>query len=97
MKLNASFTVIVNLTTIPDSFLVIARLQKVQIVASEIDGKAKEISSDYDASLDQFSPLFYRLTRDFETEFDRYQLDEVAVAAITPLVYIHRRMTYGLD
>ncbi|KIK61690.1 hypothetical protein GYMLUDRAFT_199260 [Collybiopsis luxurians FD-317 M1] len=71
---------------IEDEAELIARLQKVQIVGSEIDAKAKEISSDYDASLDQFSPLFYKLTRDFETEFDRYQLDEVVVAAITPLV-----------
>ncbi|KAF9071594.1 GC-rich sequence DNA-binding factor-like protein-domain-containing protein [Rhodocollybia butyracea] len=64
----------------------IARLQQVQLVATDIDAKAKELSSNYDASLDQFSPLFYKLTTDFDSEFERYRLDEVVVAAITPLV-----------
>ncbi|KAJ3721075.1 GC-rich sequence DNA-binding factor-like protein-domain-containing protein [Lentinula raphanica] len=64
----------------------IARLQQVQIVTSEIDLKAKELSSDYDASLDQFSPLFYKLTSEFGSELDRYRLDEVVVGAIMPLM-----------
>lgn len=64
----------------------IARLQQVQLVTTEIDAKVQALSSDYDASLDEFSSLFYKLTTDFETEFDRYRLDEVVVAAIAPLV-----------
>ncbi|KAF5387349.1 hypothetical protein D9757_005818 [Collybiopsis confluens] len=71
---------------IEDEAELIARLQRVQIVASEIDAKSKAIASDYDASLEEFSPLFYKLSHDFESEFDRYRLDEVAVAAITPLI-----------
>lgn len=64
----------------------IARLQQVQLVTTEIDAKVQALSSDYDASLDEFSSLFYKLTTEFETEFDRYRLDEVVVAAIAPLV-----------
>lgn len=64
----------------------IARLQQVQLVTTEIDAKVQALSSDYDASLDEFSSLFYKLTTEFGTEFDRYRLDEVVVAAIAPLV-----------
>ncbi|KAJ3918762.1 GC-rich sequence DNA-binding factor-like protein-domain-containing protein [Lentinula edodes] len=71
---------------IEDEAELIARLQQIHIVTNEIDAKAKELSADYDASLDQFSPLFYRLTSEFEPELDRYRLDEVVVGAITPLV-----------
>ncbi|KAK7056344.1 hypothetical protein VNI00_002898 [Paramarasmius palmivorus] len=67
----------------------IARLQQVQLVASEIDSKAKEIGSLYEVSLEGFSPLFYKLMTEYEREFDKYRLDEVVVAAIAPLV---RRM-----
>jgi hypothetical protein len=66
--------------------LVIARLQQVQLVASEIDSKAKEIGSLYEVSLEGFSPLFYKLMTEYEREFDKYRLDEVVVAAIAPLV-----------
>ncbi|KAE9398533.1 TFP11-domain-containing protein [Gymnopus androsaceus JB14] len=66
-----------------------SRLQQVQLVTTDIDAKVRAFSSDYDASLDDFSLLFYKLTTDFEAEFDRYRLDEVVVAAIAPLV---RRM-----
>ncbi|KAL0571701.1 hypothetical protein V5O48_010262 [Marasmius crinis-equi] len=64
----------------------IARLQQVQLVATEIDAKAKELSSVYEVSLDQFSPLFYKLMSEYDREFEKYQLDELIVAAITPLV-----------
>ncbi|KAE9388629.1 TFP11-domain-containing protein [Gymnopus androsaceus JB14] len=67
-------------------FTVIARLQQVQLVMMDIDAKVKVFSSDYDASLDNFSLLFYKLTTNFEAKFDCYQLDEVVVAAIAPLV-----------
>ncbi|EEB91113.1 hypothetical protein MPER_10584, partial [Moniliophthora perniciosa FA553] len=67
----------------------IARLQQVQLVATEIDNKAKEVGSLYEVSLEGFSPLFYKLMTEYEREFERYRLDEVVVAAIAPLV---RRM-----
>jgi len=65
---------------------VIARLQKVQIVANEIDAKAKELASVYEATLDPFSPIIYKFVSEFGKEFVRYRLDEVVVAAIAPLV-----------
>ncbi|KAJ8079505.1 hypothetical protein PM082_011092 [Marasmius tenuissimus] len=67
----------------------IARLQQVQLVATDIDVKAKELASVYEVSLDQFSPLFYKLMSEYDREFDKYRLDELVVAAIAPLV---RRM-----
>ncbi|KAJ3989288.1 GC-rich sequence DNA-binding factor-like protein-domain-containing protein [Lentinula detonsa] len=71
---------------IEDEAELIARLQQIQIVTNEIDAKAKELAADYHASLDQFSPLFYQLTSQFESELDRYRLDEVVVGAIMPLM-----------
>ena len=65
---------------------VIARLQQVQLVVTDIDIKAKELASVYEASLDQFSPLFYKLMSEHDREFDKYHLDELVVAAIAPLV-----------
>ncbi|KAJ7463399.1 GC-rich sequence DNA-binding factor-like protein-domain-containing protein [Mycena galericulata] len=72
----------------------IARLQQVQIVAGEIDAKSKELASVYEASLEPFSPLFYKLVDQFSREFEKYRLDEVVVAAIAPLV---RRMVATWD
>lgn len=86
MRLNVSTYDPLSRTSMLTSITVIARLQQIHIVTNEIDAKAKELSADYDASLDQFSPLFYRLTSEFEPELDRYRLDEVVVGAITPLV-----------
>ena len=73
---------------------VIAALQRVQIVANEIGTKSKEVSSSYDASLDAFDPLFDKLTEQFPTDFDKYRLDEVVVAAIAPLF---RRLVAAWD
>ncbi|KAG6897813.1 hypothetical protein C0992_010617 [Termitomyces sp. T32_za158] len=67
----------------------IERLQKVQLVANDINAKAKELSSMYEVSLEPFSPLFYGLVDQFSREFERYRLDEIVVAAIAPIV---RRM-----
>ncbi|KAJ7625563.1 GC-rich sequence DNA-binding factor-like protein-domain-containing protein [Roridomyces roridus] len=67
----------------------IARLQQVQIVASEIDVKSKQLASEYEMSLEPFSPLFYKLVDQYSLEFEKYRLDEIVVAAIAPLV---RRM-----
>lgn len=78
-----------NLVDILKSSLVIARLQKVQIVANDINAKAKELASVYEVSLEPFSPLFYTLVDQFSREYERYRLDEIVVAAIAPLV---RRM-----
>jgi tuftelin-interacting protein 11 len=69
--------------------LVIARLQKVQLVANNINATAKELISVYEVSLELFSPFFYTLVDQFSWEFEKYRLDEIVVAAIAPLV---RRM-----
>ncbi|THV05580.1 TFP11-domain-containing protein [Dendrothele bispora CBS 962.96] len=74
---------------VEDEAELIARLQQVQIIANEIDAKAKELASVYEVSLDPFSPIIYKLVSEYENEFRRYRLDEVVVAAIAPLV---RRM-----
>ncbi|KAF7327485.1 Tuftelin-interacting protein 11 [Mycena kentingensis (nom. inval.)] len=64
----------------------IARLQQVQIMANDIDAKSKELASVYEASLEDFTPLFYKLVSEFAREVEKYRLDEVIVAAIAPLV-----------
>ncbi|KAH0836672.1 TFP11-domain-containing protein [Lanmaoa asiatica] len=63
----------------------ISRLQKVSLVVDEINTKSRELASVYEATLDDFSPLFSKLLQ-FPTEFDRYRLDEIIVAAIAPTV-----------
>jgi len=65
---------------------VIARLQQVNLVVDDIGAKAKELASVYEASLDDFSPLFSKLLVQYPAEFDRYRLDEIVVAAIAPMV-----------
>lgn len=64
---------------------VISRLQQVSLVVDEINTKSRELASVYEATLDDFSPLFSKLLQ-FPTEFDRYRLDEIVVAAIVPIV-----------
>ena len=66
--------------------LVILRLQQVHLVADELVVRSKELSSAEDASLEAFSPIFRKLLEQFPREFDLYHLDELVVAAITPLV-----------
>jgi tuftelin-interacting protein 11 len=65
---------------------VISRLQQVTLVVDEINAKSRQLASVYEATLDDFSPLFSRLLVEFPTEFDRYRLDEIVVAAIAPIV-----------
>lgn len=55
------------------------------LVVDEINTKSRELASVHDATLDDFSPLFSKLLQ-FPTEFDRYRLDEIIVAAIAPTV-----------
>ena len=64
---------------------VISRLQQVSLVVDEINTKSRELASVYEATLDDFSPLFSELLQ-FRTEFDKYRLDEIVVAAIAPTV-----------
>ncbi|KAG9312994.1 Tuftelin interacting protein N terminal-domain-containing protein [Chiua virens] len=52
----------------------ISRLKEVSLVVSEISSKSRELASVYEATLDDFSPLFSKLLR-FPTEFDKYRLD----------------------
>jgi tuftelin-interacting protein 11 len=69
--------------------LVISRLQQVSLVAKDIQSLSQELSSVYEISLEPFTPFVYKLVSQFSDEFDKYQLDEIIVAAIAPLV---RRM-----
>jgi len=68
------------------SLSVISRLQRVHIVVKDISDHSKEMSSSYDASLESFTPHFQKLSDLFPREFDKYRLDEVVVAAVTPFV-----------
>ncbi|KAF8074956.1 GC-rich sequence DNA-binding factor-like protein-domain-containing protein [Lyophyllum atratum] len=79
---------------VADEAELIERLQKVQLVANDINAKAKELASVYEVSLEPFSPLFYTLVDQFSREFERYRLDEIVVAAIAPLI---RRMVANWD
>ncbi|KAF8625289.1 hypothetical protein AX15_005462 [Amanita polypyramis BW_CC] len=74
---------------VEDEAELIARLQQVSLVANDIQSLSKELSSVYEVSLEPFSPFIYKLTSQFSDELDMYQLDEIVVAAIAPLV---RRM-----
>lgn len=64
---------------------VISRLQQVSLIVDEINTKSRELASIYEATLDDFSPLFSKLLQ-FSPEFDKYRLDEIVVAAIVPIV-----------
>ncbi|KAF8159556.1 GC-rich sequence DNA-binding factor-like protein-domain-containing protein [Crassisporium funariophilum] len=74
---------------VEDEAGLIARLQRVQIVANDINTTAKELASSYEVSLEPFSPYFQTLIHEFAYEYDKYRLDEIVVAAIGPIV---RRM-----
>ncbi|TFK29732.1 TFP11-domain-containing protein [Coprinopsis marcescibilis] len=71
---------------VDDEAELISRMQQIQIVANEIHVLSKELASMYEISLDPFSPLVHRLVTQFPNEFDKYQLDEVVVAAVAPLL-----------
>lgn len=77
-----------------DSFVVvISRMQQINLVVDDINTQAKQMASAYEVSLDPFSPLFSKLLVQFPTEFDRYRLDEIVVAAIAPSVGFERDFT----
>ncbi|KAI5995452.1 GC-rich sequence DNA-binding factor-like protein-domain-containing protein [Pisolithus albus] len=69
-----------------DEAELISRLQRITLVTDEIGTKSKELSSTYEANLDDLSPLFSKLLVEFPAEFDKYHLDEIVVAAILPMV-----------
>lgn len=66
--------------------LVIARLQQIHLVIDDIHSEATQLSASYEPTLDPFSPSFHKLLGQFASDFDRYRLDEVVVAAISPVV-----------
>lgn len=67
--------------------LVIRRLQAVHLVVDEINVKAREVAqSDYEPTLDIFDEQIDKLLNYFGKEYERYRLDEIVVAAITPIV-----------
>jgi tuftelin-interacting protein 11 len=61
-------------------------MQQINLVVDDINVQAKDLASVYEVSLDPFSPHFSKLLVQFPSEFDRYRLDEIVVAAIAPLV-----------
>lgn len=48
--------------------------------------KSKQVASHYEASLDVFTADFDKLSLEYSTEYELYQLDEVVVGAIAPYV-----------
>ena len=65
---------------------VITRLQQVHLVVDDINSEAKQVSASYEPTLDIFSPSFDKLLGQFAGDVDRYRLDEIVVAAISPVV-----------
>ncbi|THH29774.1 hypothetical protein EUX98_g4418 [Antrodiella citrinella] len=62
----------------------ISRLQQVHLIVDDISTQATQLESLYEASLDPFSPHFDKLLGLYPKEYERYHLDEIVVAAITP-------------
>lgn len=52
----------------------------------DINVRAKEAASTYEATLEPFSVSFDKLVGLYPNEFDRYRLDEIVIAAIAPVV-----------
>lgn len=93
-KLNVRPTISFRFIAETDSFVVvISRMQQINLVVDDINTQAKQMASAYEVSLDPFSPLFSKLLVQFPTEFDRYRLDEIVVAAIAPSVGFERDFT----
>ena len=68
-------------------YLVIERLQAVHLVVDDINSTSRDVAkSDYEPSLEVFSASISRLLSDYSTEYDRYRMDEIVVAAVTPTV-----------
>jgi tuftelin-interacting protein 11 len=67
-------------------FVVIARLQQVQLLANDINTTTKELTSVYEVSLEPFSPHFQKLISEYSYEYEKYRLDEIVVAAIAPVI-----------
>jgi len=65
---------------------VISRLQNVHLIVDDIKTRSEQSSGDYEPSLEAFSPPIERLLTEFAQEYDQYHLDEIVVAAITPVV-----------
>ena len=61
-------------------------MQQVRLVVDDIQILSRQQASDYEASLEPFSPYFHKLLSQFPSEFDRYRLDEIVVGAIVPIV-----------
>lgn len=61
-------------------------MQQVHLVVDDTQSLARQQAAVYEASLEPFSPLFDKLLSRFPSEFDKYRLDEVVVAAVVPIV-----------
>jgi len=72
----------------------IARLSRIRIVVDQIADDAKQIASTYEPSLDPFEQSFATLLNDFSTDFEKFELDEVVIGAMTPVI---RRLAANWD
>ena len=55
--------------------------------AGDIDATVKKLLSQYEVSLEPFSPCFQWLINKYAPEYEEYHLDEIVVAAIVPIVW----------
>ncbi|KAJ7574532.1 GC-rich sequence DNA-binding factor-like protein-domain-containing protein [Mycena floridula] len=72
---------------VEDEAALIARLQRVQLVVTELSAKGREMENE--VSLDPLSPLLITLSTQFTEDIVKYRLDEIVVAVIAP---VFRRM-----
>lgn len=68
------------------TYLAISKLQHINRIVEDISVESKEIASHYEATLDVFSADFDKLSLEYSSEYQLYQLDEVVVGAMAPYV-----------
>ncbi|KAG8976662.1 hypothetical protein FRB90_009094, partial [Tulasnella sp. 427] len=69
-----------------DEAELIQRLQKIHIIVDDIDAKAKEAAGLYEPSLQPFVPAVTTLVHDYSPEYDKYNLDDIVIAAVAPVM-----------
>lgn len=74
----------------------IQRLQKVHIIVDDINAKAKEASGLYEPTLQPFSPPVTSLIHDYSPEYEKYNLDDIVIAAIAPVVRPFAPVPFGV-
>ena len=67
-------------------------MQQIAAITAELDSLAKEAAAAASSpvqALATFSPAFNQLVHQFPDEYAAYQLDEVLVATIAPIVSVY--------